>query len=534
MSLCARGKAAFRRRLDAAGLRPVDRATRQWSGRRADAGFGIVEAVVSVALLAIIIAPITHLVVTTESASNNMHLRAEAGDLATQALETAQYQTANGVNPTAGLTTSTQYSGNDPFTVSLDWELAAGTGTSNVCIASPGQPSSRIWTVTATVSWGKVGGQKGSVALTTLVSPALADLADTNAAEIAVPIYNSDDSTLETTVPISISVVGSCTGSQCSGETVPGNEHTTESGNTGSTGCAVFSNLFAGAGWTYSVTATPPSPYVDPSELSAAPTAPGLPVRTAVSVQSNTVTVVANPNIILAPGALMTVEFATENFVSGSSDPGVLPAPYLPISVESSTLLCTTIAPNTCVVGNGTAAGGFSYASPQVALLYPGPTVTGSVPNYSAWAGDQADSIPTYTDPNGDAIYSPDLPTTFQAVANGAGTLTLPVYPLSLKLTVLGAAGTVTSMTVEDAGGGGTFNLNPTSGSTYANNATSATGLPLGQYEIFAADTGGNTTVSPNYVWILPSGVCTATGIMTGGPPSSCTPSTSAIPVTVG
>ena len=199
------------------------------------------------ALLALIIAPITRLVVTTEGASNNMHLRAEAADLATQALETAQYQTANGVSPTAGVTSSTQYSGGDPFTVKLDWELAVGTGASSVCIASPGQPSSRIWTVKATVSWGRAGGQKGSVALTTLVSPALADLADTNAAEIAVPIYNADDSTLETTVPISISVVGSCSPSSvCTGETVPGNEKTTESANTGSTGCAVFTNLFAG------------------------------------------------------------------------------------------------------------------------------------------------------------------------------------------------------------------------------------------------------------------------------------------------
>jgi hypothetical protein len=493
------------------------------SGWRADAGFGIIEAVVSVAILALIIAPITHLVIATEGASNNMHLRAEAADLATQALETAQYQTANGVSPTAGIASSTQYSGGDPFTVLVDWELALGTGVSNVCVGAPGQPSSRIWIVKARVSWGNGPGQKGSVALTTLVSPALADLADTNAAEIAVPIYNADDSTLDTT-PISISVVGSCSPSSvCSGETIPGNETTTGTANSGSTGCAVFTNLFAGTGWTYTVMVTPPSPYVDPNELSAAPTASGLPVRTGVAVEPNTVTVVANPNIILAPGSLQTVAFQTVNFGSGTNS-SIVPAPYLPISVESSTLLCSTIAPNTCVVGNGTSTGGFSYASPQVALLYPGPTVSGASPNYSVWAGDQDDSIPTY-EVNGSAVYGSDIPTAFQSLPSGVGQVTVPVYPLALKLTI--PSGTVSTMTAADAGGGDTFTLNSTSGSSYLNNGTSATGLPLGQFQIQATGTGVSVNL---YVWILPSGVCSSTTQM--ATPCS-TPTTSPIAVTV-
>lgn len=520
MSLCARGKRAFRH-----GGGATDRRRRRLFaryGRRDDAGFGIIEAVVAVALLALIIAPITRLVVSTESASNDMHLRAEAADLATQALETAQYQTANGVSPTAGVTSSTQYSGGDPFTVSLDWELAVGTGSSNVCIASPGQPSSRIWTLKATVNWGKVGSQEGSLSLTTLVSPALADLADTNAAEIAVPIFNSDDSTLETTVPINVNVVGSCGGSQCSGETIPGNEKTTETANSGSTGCAVFTDLFAGIGWTYTVTVNPPSPYVDPSELSAAGTAPGLPVRNNVAVQPNTVTVVNNPNIILSPGSLQTIDFNTVNFGSGSNDPSVHPAPYLPITVESSTLLCSVIAANTCVLGNATAAGGFSYAAPQVALLYPGPTVAGTTPNYSIWAGDQADSSPTYQAPStGTPVYGTDLPTTFQSLASGSGTLNVSVYPLVLNVTLGSGHGTVSSLTAADVSGGDTFTLNGTSG-------TVSTGLPLGQFVISATGTGN---VSFNlYVWIFPTGVCSSSSVIS----LPCTPSTSTIPVTVG
>ena len=526
MSLWTRRKGAFRRRRDVAAMRPARRAAHRLGLRRGDAGFGIVEAVVSVAILALIITPITRLVITTDQAANNMHLRAEAADIATQALETAQYQTANGLNPTAGITSSTQYSGGDPFTVSIDWELAAGTAASTFCSGTAGTLSSRIWTVKAMVNWGRAPGQHGSVTLTTLVSPALADLADNNAAAIAVPIYNADDATLETGVSINVSVLGSCSPlSVCTGQTIPGNETTSGTANSGSTGCAVFTNLYAGTGWTYTVTVTPPSPYVDPSELSAAATASGLPIRIGVGVQANTVTVVANPNIILAPGSSQTVKFQTYNFGGGSTS-SVVPAPYLPISVESSTLLCSTVAPNTCVLGNGTSTGAFntSSASAQPALLFPGPTVTGASPNYSAWAGDQADSIPTFS-VNGSAAYGTDTPTVFQSQPNGSGTLTLPVYPLSLTLTI--PSGTVSAMTAADAGGGDTFALNPTSG-TLSNGGTSATGLPIGQFHIQGTWSAG---VFPTlYVWILPSGVCSSTTEMTA---PCTTPTTSAIAVTV-
>ena len=164
-----------------------------------------------------------------------MHLRAEASDLATQALETAQYQTANGVNPTAGITTTHSSPEATPSRSPSTGNLWPGTGASStICIAPPGQLSSRIWTVKVTVSWGNFGGQKGHVVATTLVSPTLADLADTNAAEIAVPVYNADDSTLETTSPITITVTGSCTLGAGMCGTVPSNESTTETANTGS------------------------------------------------------------------------------------------------------------------------------------------------------------------------------------------------------------------------------------------------------------------------------------------------------------
>ena len=102
-------------------------------------------------------------------------------------------------------------------------------------------------------------------------------------------------------------------------------------------------------------------------------------------------------------------------------------------------------------------------------------------PNYSAWAGDAADSSPT----NGD--YGSSIgPTTFQAISNASVTLNLPLYPLNLTVTDAGGAGTVTALQVVDAGGGDTMALNGTSGSV-------KTGLPLGQYEIEAIDTGNRS-----------------------------------------
>lgn len=491
--------------------------------RRGDAGFGLIEAVVALMLLAIIVVPITHIVITTLNASDTLHLRAEAADLATQALETAQYQTANGVVPTSGITTSTQYSGKDAFSVTLDYELSSQAGASaSICTAPPGQTSSEIWSVKATIAWG-TGAMHGQVVETTLISPASADLANINAGEIAVPIYNADDQTLETGAKINVSVSGSCVGTQCAGEAVPAGEATSESANTGTTGCAVFPDLYAGAGWTYTVSVSGNSLYVDPSELSDAPTASGVPTRTNVAVQPDAVTVVANPNIIYALGAQMAVNFTTYGFTGAAST--IAPAADLPISVQSSTLLCSSPAAETCVLGNGTATGGFSSTTPTPtppALLFPGPPQVGTAANYTAWAGDQADSIPT----NGD-YGSSTLPKSFVANSDTTGSVTLPVYPLVLNVTA-GSGVVVTALNATDAGGGDTLTINPVVA------GTSSTGLPLGQFELSVTDTGGTSTLStggssPVYVWILPTGVCVSS-IEMSSPCSS--PSTTAIAVT--
>ena len=340
-----------------------------WAARR---GSGSSEIVVSLAVFALVALPMTRIIVTTENASDTLHLRAEAVDLASQALETAQYKTQNGVNPTQGITTSTQYSGNDKFTVATDFELAPGTGTSSsICIAPPGQLSSQIWTIKATVTWG-VGGQSGKVIESTLVSPSQVDLADTNAAEIAVPVYTAQDdpSQLETTASVSMTATGASASGSCG--TVPGNEVTTETVNSGSTGCAVFTGLFAGAGETYTITVTPPTGYVDPLEKWWNPNTGALTFYSNVAPPPNEVDVVNNPNLILAPAAPVTVNFQTMSF-SGGTDPGVTPSADIPIAVQSSGLLCpsgTTVP--ICVIGDGASA----VTNGEGVQLFPGASVT--------------------------------------------------------------------------------------------------------------------------------------------------------------
>ncbi|MGA2528185.1 MAG: prepilin-type N-terminal cleavage/methylation domain-containing protein [Acidimicrobiales bacterium] len=564
---------------------------------RGNEGFGIIEMVVSLAIFAIVALPITHIIVTTEASSNNLHLRAEATDLATQALESAQYKTQNGVNPTAGTTTGTQYSGGDKFTVAVSFTLAPGTGTSSsICIAPPGQLSSQIWKVTATATWG-AGGQNGQVIETTLVSPAQVDLADTNAAEIAVPIFTALDNpnSLEVAASVSMTITGTCTLTGGCGS-VPGNETTGPvTSNSGSSGCVVFTGLYAGTGEEYSISVTPPSGYVDPNEYFWNSSVTSYTFYTQLAPPANQVDVVSNPQLVLAQAAPVTVNFST---VGGTT---TNMAPDIPVSVNSATLNC---ANQTCILGDGvtglvssgasvqlfpgTGTAGTSVAVPSVTTTsgstsagvasggFPGvstgwdisgtgiPTgdtvltissntltmsvaatasATGTLtflppPNYTAWAGDAPDSAP------GSGNYGTSLqPVGFQAFSGTAVTITLPLYPLLLNVQLVTAqSGTVTGMQVADSSGGDTMNLIGSPGFGSVAGSPVNTGLPLGQYQLAAAGTGSNDNVyyggsSPTYVWVIATGVC----VRAGSSMTSCTSSSAnytaeptAITVTVG
>jgi hypothetical protein len=196
----------------------------------------------------------------------------------------------------------------------------------------------------------------------------------------------------------------------------------------------------------------------------------------------------------------------------------VAPAAEVPISVESPTLLCSTLAAEICVLPNLASESGLSSTTPQTALLFPGPS---TAPNYSAWAGDQADSEPFYVDGSGTTDYPGDVATSFTAGSASSLSITLPVYPLSLSVT-----GSPTTLTATDAAGGDTITLQPVV------SGKSATGLPLGQFALSATTASGAASVSPAYVWITPTGQCSSSQLMLT--PSNGTCSTSPIAVTVG
>jgi len=125
-----------------------------------------------------------------------------------------------------------------------------------LCTAPPGATSSQIYTVSVSAHWGSPGGASGNAIVEkTLIAPSQASIANSQTGELAIPVYSYGTGTanaLETSMPINIAVTGACTGTACSTDHAPAAPAVNaESENTGSTGCAVFSDLYTGTGWAY-------------------------------------------------------------------------------------------------------------------------------------------------------------------------------------------------------------------------------------------------------------------------------------------
>ncbi len=531
---CARHpKERARRVACAAGSRRAGRAVRERRGAHCDEGFSLVEVLVALLVLALVVLPLTVVLITTHSSANTLHRRAEAVDLATQALETAQYQAAAGSPLTTGVTTTTAMSGSDQFTVSLDLAVLPQSGVGTLCTAPPGATSTEVWRASATVSWGASASAGNSVIERALISPAQADLANVSAGEIAVPVYTTTASsmattttttspgspaslptTLETATPISVTVTGRCSLASCaqpSGTPLP---VTTETENTGSTGCAVFPNLWAATGWLYTVTVSGNTGWVDPNELSDAVTAGGVPTLAPMAITADSV---AQPTgaIVLDQGAAITVNF------SDTVDKTAAPAPFLPVTFVSPGACGSA---GLCVLGNATSAFATGADSAQTALLFPFPSAAA---NYTAYAGGTTDADPTAT-----YYGTSGVTTRLTASAAAAGSVTLPVYPLSLKLTVRSDAGSVTGLFAKDSGGH-TITLNYSGGT-----GVSLTSLPLGEFQLGATVTGSNPSVTYSggqaYMWVTPTGVCASTSPLSPGSSVCSSPATSQLSVTVG
>jgi len=507
---------------------------RQPAAARSSDGFGLVEVLVALLVLALVVLPLTEVLITTHSSANTLHRRAEAADLATQALESAQYQSAAGSPLTTGVTTSNETSGTDAFTVALDLAVLPQSGVGTLCTAPPGATSTQVWQATATVSWGGSGASGDSVVERALISPAQADLANTNAGEIAVPVYTTTLSsmstttttsspgspaalptTLETATPISVTVTGRCSLSSCappSGSPLP---VLTETENTGATGCAVFPNLWAATGWLYTVTVSGNAGWVDPNELSDATTARGVPSLAPLAITPDSVTQPTG-QIVLDQGAPVTVNF------SDTANPSAKPAPFLPVTFVSPGACGSA---GLCVLGDATTAFATGSSSAQTALVFPFPSAGN---NYTVYSGGTSDADPTASY-YGTSVVATKLLASAATVAS----VTLPVYPLSLKVTVKSDAGSVTQLVAKDSGGD-TIVLNYTSGGT-----SSLTGLPLGEFTLGATTTGSNSAVSLSsggqaYMWVTPTGVCASSSPITPGSSVCSSPTTSQVAVNVG
>ncbi|MDA8291339.1 MAG: prepilin-type N-terminal cleavage/methylation domain-containing protein [Actinomycetota bacterium] len=508
-------------------------ARRACAGAPLDDGFSLVEVLVALLVLALVVLPLTLVLITTHSSANTLHRRAEAADLATQALETAQYQAAAGAPLATGATTSTQMSGSDQFRVSLDLSILPQSGVGTLCTAPPGATSTEVWQATASVSWGSSGSSGSSVVERALISPAQADLANVSAGEIAVPVYTTVASsmstttttsspgspaalptTLETQTPISVTVTGRCTLASCaqpSGTPLP---VTTETENTGSTGCAVFPNLWAATGWLYTVTVSGNAGWVDPSELSDSATATGVPTLAPMAITPDSVTQPTG-QIVLDQGAAVTVDF------SDTVNKSAVPAPFLPVTFVSPGACGSA---GLCVLGNATTAFATVASSAQTALLFPFPSAGA---NYTVYAGGTSDA-----DPSAAYYGTGGTVTRLTAGAAGSATVTLPLYPLSLTATVKSDAGSVIQLLAKDSAGN-TIDLNYAGGT-----GASLTSLPLGEYEIGATVSGSNSNVTYSggtaYMWVTPTGVCPSTSPLSPGTSVCSSPSTSQIAVTVG
>jgi Tfp pilus assembly protein PilV len=466
---------------------------------RGDEGITMIEALVAIALLGIIVAPIANLVIETGQSVNQSRLRLEAYNLATQTLESVE----NGANfavlnytKTTVTVTLAENGGNiiQPFAVTTAYDLQAAGGQS-LC-STPSAPS-QIWKITVQVGW--PGDEHAPAQEVTYIAPDQAGAIPELAGELIVPVDSSAaGNPLLTSQSVPVTVVGTWSNGAAPQPGVPGLEVTQDTENTGTTGCAVFSDLDPATGWTYmaylgtyNAAATPPAsfdasaPYFVTSadvpgivngNLVTNTTPPATPPAVALTPIALTVgTPREAPAFYVDPGTTVPITWSTYG-----PYPLILPASNLPVTAVSTSLSTGSFPFDTFSVGGATI---------NSVSLYP-------YSNYTLYAGDTADSNPNDT-VSGVTIY----PTAQPAASVNISAVTaakLYVYPVMLKTAQPLIATEVHSP-------GETVNLNWLL-------TISNTGLPLGQY---ALTTTGGVAASPPNIWVTPTGVYYGTGVPT-------------------
>ncbi len=463
---------------------------------RGDEGLTLVELLVAIAVIVIVLVPTTVFVVQAQTTVASEHLRAEAVNVATRELETLQLEAAKGTLPTG--TASTVFPVSETgarvtnFKVTTSWTVVTQGTNQSIC-ASGASVAQQIWLVTAVVTWPDMRGTP-PIVQTTEISPAEAGAVQQFAGELAVRILSANGTTLLTGEDVKATVTGTWTGLG-SAPAVPTGTTTSESEDSGSNGCIVFQNLDAvsNANGNYDYTVSfagnegPPALVSSDEHADSNPNGPlTVPVS---SLQPGVPDVVT---VLMDIGTPVTF---------GYTHPGAscTTAPTLPVAPPVSSSVIPISVYNSLITAYGPSNIWPAYGSTPFSslLLFPWSGVT------ELWTGDQPDSAPSAY---GSYAAAPS-PCVIDTVSGSPVSVYLPVYPL--KLTVSGAASTLTA--TEVAGGGVAITLNLSGGS-------SNTSLPLGEY-LLSHDNGG--TVTPAYVWVTPAGECAGAAPPASVPPQS-------------
>lgn len=484
-------------------MSPTRRFARALARRRAgDGGLTIVEVVVAIALLGAIVAPMIRIVLSTGSAADQDRLRVEAVNLATQDIE--NYENSSFFNvfstQTQTVTYNLQENGgktSEKFTVKTRFRAIDENG-SSVCASGTNSP--QIWDVIATVSW---TGDGTPVRQSTYVAPEQAGAVPTNGGTLAIPIDTSDLSNTPYTGDVHFTVIGTWTGGG-SPQTSKG-DTSYATGDTDS-GCAVVNGLYAVAGWQYQVyvgigngPSSLPSNQTDVVLSNDLPdivdgslaTSRQIPqVTTPVSLTVGSTTTVQPPIYVAPATPAAGVTFRTERCKTVTSCTDVTstvpPPPVLPVTASASEMPANAVFDT---AGNG--------AISSISLW---PYV-----DYGIWAGDTNDSSPGDT-VGGTPVYSGDAPVAYDAAISPPPSMPpLPVYPVVLSTAAPPAGEALSAQEVTTPGE--SIPLYAYSGTT------SSTGLPLGQYRLVA--TAGLPVVSPQYIWVTPTGTWTSPTQMT-------------------
>lgn len=464
-------------------FRPVD-----------DSGLSIIEVVAAILVITLVLLPATLLVNSSIIGANTQRLRVEAQNLATSSLEQIQAEASNGPLP-GGTTTTTVPVNGTTFTVKTTFAIVSQGGGQYTSICQAGsQNLLQVWQVTAVVSWQGMNGAQ-PISQTTDVAPGQVGAVQLQNGEIAISVDNTQGQPLIAApiyfVATPVRVAGS------------GALPSTESGNTGTSGCGVISGLTTDPNIAWTVTLTPNPGWV--SSLEASDTAPASPpTSSSITVAAGQVTYVS-PAFQLGTGVLTNVTLQTikedgtgtcvmsnGTLPPASCDDPAVPVASVPVSVGNGAL------PN-----NGQFTFGTGTTQVSSMLLYPYSS------GYSVWAGDMPESNPGFIQTGAtQQLYPGDSAVTLPIGTSTTASVTIPVYPLTLK--VSSPVGGAALNAVEVDGGRYSFPLNALNSSSI-----SSSGLPLGQYEVTAS---GASLSAPLFVWITPTGVCQSATQMTTCP----------------